>query len=59
MGFVVFVAELSRSQEIAEEVRRMHGLRMSLRAIGRALAVDEKAVRKLLAAELAGDHLKP
>jgi transposase-like protein len=48
VGFIVFVAEPSRGEEIAGEVRRMRTLGMSLRAIGRALAVDEKTVRKLL-----------
>jgi hypothetical protein len=48
VGFVVFVAEASRSREIAAEAGRMRKLGMSLRAIGRAMAVDEKTVRNAL-----------
>jgi transposase-like protein len=46
--FAVFTHEPFRFQEIAGEVSRMRRLGMSLRAIGRALGVDEKTVRKVL-----------
>ncbi len=46
--FAVFTYEPFRFQEIAVEVGRMRRLGMSLRAIGRAVGVDEKTVRKVL-----------
>jgi DNA-binding NarL/FixJ family response regulator len=36
-------------QRIEGEVRRLRGLGMALQAIGRALGVDEKTVRNVLA----------
>lgn len=47
--FAVFTHEPFRFQEIAVEVGRMRRLGMSLRAIGLAVSVDEKTVRKVLA----------
>lgn len=46
--FVVFTREPLGWQRIADEARRMAKLGMSGRAIGRALGVDEKTVRKVL-----------
>lgn len=48
MEFVVFTREEFRWQRIRDEARRMARLGMSGRAIGRALGVDEKTVRKVL-----------
>lgn len=48
MEFVVFTREEFCWQRIAEEARRMAKLGMSGRAIGRALGVDEKTVRKVI-----------
>jgi hypothetical protein len=48
VAFLVFVAEQSRGQEIAEEAGRMRRLGVSLRAIGWALGLDEKTVRNVL-----------
>jgi hypothetical protein len=45
---VVFTREPFRLQQVGDEARRMRRLGMSLRAIGAALAVDEKTVRKAL-----------
>ena len=42
----VFVAEPSRYFLIREEARQLRRMGMSLRAIGRALGVDEKTVRR-------------
>jgi len=44
----VFGAEPSRYLQIQANARRMRGLGMSLRAIGGALGVDEKTVRRAL-----------
>ena len=49
MEFVVFTTETFGFQKIGPEARRMRLLGMSLRAIGAALGVDEKTVRKALA----------
>jgi transposase-like protein len=46
--FVVFQSDGFEYQRVAEEARRMRRLGMSLRAIGTALGVDEKTVRKAL-----------
>ncbi len=46
VAFVVFVAETTRGEEITAEAGRMRRLGMSLRAIGKALGVDEKTVRR-------------
>jgi hypothetical protein len=46
--FAVFTREAFEFQRIAGEAGRMRGLGMSLRAIGAALGVDEKTVRKAL-----------
>jgi len=46
--FVVFTREPFHFQRIRVEVARMRRLGMSLRAIGAALGVDEKTVRKAL-----------
>jgi hypothetical protein len=47
--FAVFVAEPFQHHRIADEAHRLRKLGMSLRAIGGALRVDEKVVRKALA----------
>jgi transposase-like protein len=47
--FAVFTTEAFGFQKIGPEARRMQRLGMSLRAIGVALGVDEKTVRKALA----------
>ena len=47
--FAVFPRDAFRYREIAAEARRMRRLGMSLRAVGAALGVDEKTVRKALA----------
>lgn len=47
--FIVFPRDAFRYREIAAEARRMRRLGMSLRAVGAALGVDEKTVRKALA----------
>lgn len=49
MEFVVFTTDAFGFQRIGPEARRMRRLGMSLRAIGAALGVDEKTVRKALA----------
>lgn len=46
--FVVFTQDEFCWQRIGEEARRMAKVGMSGRAIGRALGVDEKTVRKAL-----------
>jgi hypothetical protein len=48
LEFAVFAHEPFQFQRIADEVLRMRRLGMSLRAIGAALRVDEKTVRKVL-----------
>jgi transposase-like protein len=48
LEFAVFTREAFEFQRIAGEAERMRGLGMSLRAIGAALGVDEKTVRKAL-----------
>jgi hypothetical protein len=48
LEFVIFTAEPFAFQSIGGEARRMRRLGMSLRAIGAALGVDEKTVRKAL-----------
>jgi hypothetical protein len=47
--FVVSTAEAFGFLRIGGEARRMRRFGMSLRAIGAALGVDEKTVRKALA----------
>lgn len=47
--FVIFTAEPFQYQQIADEARRMRRLGMSFRAIGVALGVDGKTVRKAVA----------
>ena len=49
LEFVIFTTEAFGFQRIGPEARRMRRLGMSLRAIGAALGVDEKTVRKALA----------
>ena len=44
----MFTSEPFEFQRIGAEAARMRQLGMSLRAIGRALGVDEKTVRKAL-----------
>ncbi len=47
MAFAVFTHEPFVYQRIAAEARRMRKLGMTLQAIGDALGVDEKTVRKV------------
>jgi len=54
LEFAVFTRDAFRYQEIAAEARRMRMLGMSLRAVGKALGVDEKTVRKALCAARRG-----
>jgi len=49
LEFVVFTQESFQWQRIEAEASRMRRLGMSFRAIGAALGVDEKQVRKALA----------
>ena len=49
LAFAVFSSDAFRYQEIAAEARRMRRLGLRLRAIGRALGVDDKTVAKALA----------
>lgn len=49
LEFIVFTQEPFGFQRIADEAETMRRLGMSLRAIGAALGVDEKTVRKALA----------
>jgi hypothetical protein len=48
LEFVVFTSEGFQFRRIGAEARTMRGLGMTLRAIGAALGVDEKMVRKAL-----------
>ena len=48
LEFAVFTRAAFEFQRIAGEAGRMRRLGMSLRAIGAALGVDEKTVRKAL-----------
>lgn len=48
LEFAVFTANEFGYQRIGDAARRMRRLGMSLRAIGAALGVDEKTVRKSL-----------
>ena len=48
LEFAVFPRGTFRYRDIAAEARRMRRLGMSLRAVGAALGVDEKTVRKAL-----------
>ena len=50
LEFVVFTQDPFEFQRIGPEARTMRRLGMSLRAIGAALGVDEKTVRKALKA---------
>ena len=47
MAFAVFTHEPFVYQRIAAEARQMRKLGMTLQAIGAALRVDEKTVRKV------------
>ncbi|MBK8998857.1 MAG: hypothetical protein IPM35_24305 [Myxococcales bacterium] len=49
LEFVLFTSEAFQWQRIAEEAATMRRVGMSFRAIGAALGVDEKQVRKALA----------
>jgi hypothetical protein len=49
LDFTVFTQDSFRFQAIQAEASKMRRLGMSLRAIGAALGVDEKTVRKALA----------
>ena len=49
LDFAVFTQDAFRFQTIQAEASTMRRLGMSLRAIGAALGVDEKTVRKALA----------
>ncbi len=49
LEFVVFSTDPFQYQQIAGEARRMRRLGISFRAIGAALGVDSKTVRKALA----------
>lgn len=49
LEFAVFTQDAFQWQRIAEEAATMRRLGMSFRAIGAALGVDEKQVRKALA----------
>jgi len=48
LEFAVFTHEPFVYQRVGPEVRRMRNLGMTLEAIGRAVGVDEKTVRKIL-----------
>ena len=48
MEFVVFTQEVFQYQRIGPEADTMRRLGMTFRAIGAALGVDEKQVRKAL-----------
>ena len=49
LDFAVFTQDAFRFQAVRAEATTMRRLGMSLRAIGAALGVDEKTVRKALA----------
>ena len=51
LDFAIFTSEPFGYHRIQAEARTMRKLGMSLRAIGAALGMDEKTVRKALAAE--------
>jgi len=48
LDFAIFTHEPFKYQRIGAEVRKLRALGMTLQAIGRALEVDEKTVRKIL-----------
>ncbi|MBL9026905.1 MAG: hypothetical protein JNL21_32215 [Myxococcales bacterium] len=47
--FAVFTREPFQYQRVADEARKLRRLGMTIRAIGEALGVDTKQVRKALA----------
>ena len=49
LEFAIFTSDPFQYQRIAPEARRMRRLGMTLRAIAKALGVDDKQVRKALA----------
>jgi hypothetical protein len=51
LEFVVFTTEPFSYQRIAPEARKLRALGMTFRAIGHALGVDDKTVRKALLRE--------
>ena len=49
MRFAVFTHEAFQYQRVADEARSLRRLGMTFRAIGEALGVDEKVVRRAVA----------